>query len=297
MEAMNATEQIEPPKDCLRLSPLAALLADWQTEAEAARAAYESGTPRGPITALPHLDRHLGGFLCPGLHVVHGAPGTGKTALALQIAASCGAPALFVSCEMRPLELMRRVTARVTQTYLGRLKTGEIPAGVSLDLARQAAASAPQLVLADATRGYAPPDAILQAAEATRGKAGALLIVMDSVHSWVDGCEIDATEYEKLNAGLMQLRALAHKLDCAVLAIAERNRASMKTGGMSAGAGTRKIEYGAETVLDLSVPEDALENASGEKAVKLRFSKNRNGAAGSSVDLAFHGALQRFTEQ
>jgi replicative DNA helicase len=198
---------------------------------------------------------------------------------------------------MRPLELMRRVTARVTQTYLGRLKTGEIPAGVSLDLARQAAASAPQLVLADATRGYAPPDAILQAAEATRGRAGALLIVMDSVHSWVDGCEIDATEYEKINAGLMQLRALAHRLECPVLAIAERNRMSMKTGGMSAGAGSRKIEYGAETVLDLSVPEDALENASGEKSVKLRFSKNRNGAAGSSVDLAFHGALQRFTEQ
>jgi len=294
---MTATELIAPTDDSLRLSPLAALLTDWEIEAEAARASYESGTPRGPITNLPHLDRHLGGFLCPGLHVVHGAPGTGKTALALQIAAECGAPALFVSCEMRPLELMRRVTARVTQTYLGRLKTGELPAAVSLDLARQAAASAPRLVLADATHGYAKPGDILRAAEGTRGKAGALLIVLDSVHSWIDGCDVDATEYEKINAGLTQLRALAHRLDCPVLAVAERNRMSMKTGGLSAGAGSRKIEYGAETVLDLSVSEDALENASGEKPVKLRFSKNRNGAAGAAVELAFHGALQRFTEQ
>lgn len=293
---MTAVEPLPPPEGTLRLLRFADMFNEWEADAEAAHESYTTGTPRGPVTRLPALDVCYGGFLPQGLHVVHGGPGAGKTALALQVAADCGAPALFVSCEMRPLELMRRVTARATSTYLGRLKSGEFTPDESLALARRGSAAAPDLVLADATRGYVSPDDILVAAEAVRRDSPRLLIVLDSVHSWVDGCEIDATEYEKLNAGLMQLRALAHRLDCAVLAIAERNRASMQKGGVSAGAGSRKIEYGAESVLDLNVADGAIADASGEKPVTLRFSKNRNGAAGASVSLLFHGALQRFRE-
>src|SRR5918996_1264990 len=80
---------------------------------------------RAPVTRIPQLDDVLGGALQPGVHVVHASPGAGKTALALQIAATCGFPALFVTCEMAPLELLRRITARVTETLLGRLKSGE----------------------------------------------------------------------------------------------------------------------------------------------------------------------------
>ena len=59
------------------------------------------GSPGGPVTGLAPVDIALGGYLAEGLHILHGAPGTGRTALSLQIAATCGAAALFVTAEMR----------------------------------------------------------------------------------------------------------------------------------------------------------------------------------------------------
>lgn len=278
------------------VSRLGDLLGDWQAFAERAHESYATGRPRGPVTGLPTLDRELGNLLEPGLHIAHGDPGTGKTAFALQVAATCGCPALFVSCEMSPLELFRRHTARVTETYLGKFKTGELEPSASLLLARRAAAAAPGLVLADATLAFATQRWIRDAALAVRGDSPHLLIVVDSVHSWIDAAPGDAPEYEALNAGLTGLRALAGALSCPILAVAERNRASMKRGGLSAGAGSRKIEYGATTVLDLARDLERSADLSGEVDVDLRIAKNRNGVAGKKVALKFHGALQRFRE-
>jgi replicative DNA helicase len=70
----------------------------------------------------------------------------------------------------------------------------------------------------------------------------------------------------------------------------------MKKGGLNAGAGTRKLEYGASTVIDLTRDEEAREDAAGEVPVTLRLAKNRNGAAGKAIPVKFHGARQRFRE-
>jgi len=285
-----------PAGDAPRIARLGDLLAEWQADAEAATRARVEQRPRGPVSGLTMLDRELGGAFCPGLHVVHGSPGVGKTAFALQIAASCGAPALYVSTEMRALELLRRHVARVTGTFLGRLKSGELPAADSLALARRAAAAAPQLAIADATRAPAVPAWIADAAEATRGNAEHLLIVVDSGHSWAYALAEGAPEYDALNAGLDALGRVAAQLGCAVLVIAERNRAAMASGGLHAAAGSRKFEYQAESVLDLARRKDAEPNAAGEVAITLTIEKNRNGSPGRVVPLTFCGPLQRYTE-
>src|SRR6266545_973070 len=101
---------------------LDALLPAAEAEAAVAHAAAQGGRPRGPVSCFRSLDTALGGALAPGVHVVHGGPGVGKTAFGLQVAATCGFPALFISCEMPPTELVRRITARVTGEFLGRLK-------------------------------------------------------------------------------------------------------------------------------------------------------------------------------
>jgi replicative DNA helicase len=272
------------------------LLEEWQLDAEAAYDARVNKTPRGPISGLSKLDRELGEAFSPGPHLIHGQPGTGKTALALQIAASCGCPCVYVTCEMSPLELFRRQTARVTKTYLGRLKSGEIPPSESLMLAKRAAAAAPDLAFIDATRAPALPVFVRDCAQIVRKDSKHLLIVVDSLHSWAEAWGEEISEYECLNMALRSLRVLAHQLSCPILIVSERNRESMKTGGLSAGAGTRKIEYGAETVLDLSRDPDTRENFSGDVEVKLRLAKNRHGAAGKSVTLLFNGATQSFEE-
>jgi hypothetical protein len=100
-----------------------------------------------------------------------------------------------------------------------------------------------------------------------------------------------------INVAIGALRALAGRLGCPVLGIAERNRASMTSGGLNAAAGSRKFEYTGESVLDLGVDEKGGPlPGPGETAVVLHVAKNRNGAAGKRLHLAFHGALQRFAD-
>jgi replicative DNA helicase len=110
-------------------------------DAQAAHTAHATGQPRGAQTRLPQLDGILGGFLAPGVHLLQAAPGAGKTAFCLQAAADCGFPALFVTAEMPPLALFRRLIARATGTYLGRLQSGELAPEVVEALARRAAGS------------------------------------------------------------------------------------------------------------------------------------------------------------
>jgi replicative DNA helicase len=289
----------------LRLSQL---LSEWEADATAAFEARVKGIPRGPVTGLAALDEALGGVLQPGLHVVHGSPGSGKTAFCLQVAATCGFPALYVTAEMRPLELLRRITARVTGTFLGRLKSGELAPADSLAKAKEAVAALPRLALADACDAFASPEWLREAARAVRGDERHVLLVVDSVHSWSEAAPVpELTEYDRLNAAIAELRVLAGQLGCPVLAVAERNRASMAAGGLSASAGSRKFEYTGESVLDLSAGDREREAPGAavasmapatpnETPVTLTIQKNRNGAAGKRLRLTFHGALQRFTD-
>jgi hypothetical protein len=67
----------------------------------------------------------------------------------------------------------------------------------------------------------------------------------------------------------------------------------MATGGISAGAASRKIEYSAEAIIELaSVGQYDLDS----NRVNLTFSKNRNGRAGVKIGFTFTGATQRFVE-
>lgn len=279
-----------------RLLNFGDLLREFGDDAEAANTALVSGVPRGPVSGLRGLDRELSGAWLPGLHWIHGNAGAGKTAFALQVAAMCGAPALFVTCEMSPVELLRRHTARATGTFLGRLKSGEFSRGDAETLARDAIATAPRLCFADATQAPAPLQFLRDAAQIARGDDRHLLIIVDSLHSWALRLASGLSEYEALNVAIADLQTLAHSLKCPILVVSERSRSAMQSGGLNAGAGTRKIEYSGETVIDLNREPGAKTDGAGEVEIKLTLSKNRHGAAGKPLDLRFNGALQRFTE-
>lgn len=294
---------LEPGLNPPPLLPLRNLIDELGRDAAERYAAKEARTPLGPLSGMADLDDRLGGAFCPGLHILHGSPGSGKTAFALQAAADAGCPALFVTCEMTPLELLRRIIARVTRTFLGKLKTGELPPGKVVELAKKAAATAPFLAILDATQQPATTADVTIAAETVRSlrqDSSHLLIVVDSLHSWADGQDTGGVpEYDRLNNALAALRALSGRLSVPVLAISERNRASMNAGGQSAGAGTRKIEYGAETVLELQAEAESEKmgfDSNGQKDVKLRISKNRNGETGGDISLRFEGRIQAFTQ-
>lgn len=287
-----------------RLCALDGLVEDLLRDADDRARRRAEGLPPGPVTALAPLDRALGGHLVVGLHVLHGDPGAGKTALALQVAATCGAPALYVTAEMPALALLRRIIARVARLNVADLATGAIAGDRLRALAVEAVARAPWLAILDATTGPAPPDAILDALAATRDlarrrgddgtaacQAGAVVVV-DSGHAWAAaaGSGDGATEYERLNDALAALHDVAHRAAAAVLVVAERNRASagVGRGGLHAAAGTRTWEYRAETVIDLDRTDDRPD------VVTVRLPKNRHGPPSGGVALRWHAAQQRF---
>jgi replicative DNA helicase len=295
-DELGSEERVPPPV------LLADLLGELGQEAQRAWEVHQGKRPRGPATGMRSLDRVLGGELSVGLHNLHGAPGTGKTAWTLQAAGSCGCPALFVSCEMRPVELLRRHTARVTSTPLGDLKSGALTAEQVVAKAQEAAAQAPWLALLDATRGSPSPDRLYHLATALRERAGAdhVLVAVDSAHAWAAGLpDAEPNEYERLSLALDALRALAMDLSCPVLAVAERNRITMENGGLNAAAGTRRFEYIAETMIGLAVAtgKDAPAFSQPDtKPIRVMVEKNRNGDFGMALKATFFGRYQRFEE-
>jgi replicative DNA helicase len=283
-----------PPLANPRLLALCDLVDAVGNDYRDAYSARREGRSRGPVTAIPDLDAELGGHLCVGVHGVHGAPGVGKTAFAFQIGAECGVPCLFVSCEMGAEDLLLRLTARVNEVPLSRLREAALSPEEVLPMFDRTAQSHPELVIADATIGSAPPDWLRSALGVTRRGAAHGLVIIDSVNSWAEAVAPDVSEYDALNAGMIALRELGQDHRVAVLCTIERNRASMVSGGLHAGAGSRRLEYACDTVLEMSRDPDARLDAAREVTVTLKISKNRHGAPGRSFPLCFNGALQRF---
>ncbi len=286
------------------VTQLADLVDFFVADAEAAALARETGRPRGPVTGLPSLDDALGGYLAPGVHILQAAPGAGKTAFALQMASDCVYPCLYVTSEMGMLELFRRLIARQTKTYLGRLKSGELGGTESRRLALQTIEKLPNLAFMDATQAYASPLLIADVANSLRDryKSDHVLIALDSLQTWTKSARriaedfANASEYDLITAGLDAISGIAAKLQCPVLAVSHRNRLGNRAdGGLHAGKGSGDLEYASETVIDLT-RKDEQPDTNGETRIKATIHKNRHGIPGLSYDFAFSGRLQSFRD-
>lgn len=270
--------------------------------------ARTTGSLIGPITGFDSVDRELCGALYPGLHVVTGNTGAGKTAFCLQVACQCGFPALYVTCEMSALELLRRITARVTETPLHQFKNPReaLPAALMKKKVEESIRAAPHLVIADSTLAFWDANAILEEAERLKKtlEFEHILVVIDSLHAWASW--LPSEEYDRLNVALKSFRMIAAELKCPVLYIAEQSKAANmsdaqgKGYGSAAPAGFRGIEYGAESLIGLRAKTDEkgkpITDAYGVTPVTLTFHKNRNGAAGKPIPMKFDGAFQKFSE-
>ena len=288
-----------------RLTLLSDLIAEFVSDTEEAQKFLESGKPRGPVTGLSRIDEAFGGFFAPGLHTLQAAPGAGKSAFSLQIASNCMFPALYVTAEMSVLELFRRLIARETETYLGRLKTGELGAKEAERLAIETVNKLPNFAILDGTCGYASPQQIYEIAEALKDRANTsqVLVVIDSIQVWaktvrgVDAEFVGASEYELINAALGSLSTLATQLRSPVLAVSHRNRQGNRSqdASLHAAKGSGEVEYLAESVIDLTRKEEQ-PDANGEVEIQLKILKNRHGVPGINFPLKFSGRIQKFRE-
>jgi replicative DNA helicase len=297
------SEPIEIPPPAFR--PIRDYLDSVVTLAQLRHECANQGLSFGPETPWEQVTKVWGGVIPQGLHTILGGPGAGKSAFALQLAAECGCPCLFVTCEMTPEELLRRIAARVHRTAVGKFKNGDISGPEVRDLVSEALDSCTELYIANGMTEYISPEQIISLTEQIRKDNGHVLIVIDSFHAWVqsDPSPSSASEYDRLNAAVGQLLTIAANLKCPVIAVTEQNRASFGKHApeekLHAGAGTRKLEYSPETVLSLRRVNSDNEEQNGNKDTDmiLTFEKNRNGAQGAKIPLIFQSEYMGFKEK
>jgi hypothetical protein len=99
-------------------------------EWERGLAEWRSGFERRPVTTgLRSVDELLGGGLRERrIYVLAGAPGSGRTSLALRLAhaaATAGCPVLYVSYECEDVEIRARLVASVVKTPFGQMLAPE----------------------------------------------------------------------------------------------------------------------------------------------------------------------------
>ena len=190
--------------------------------------------------------------------------------------------------------------ARQTNTFLGKLKSGELSSDAIHQLGLTAAGKLPHIVLMDATAGVASLDHIGKTASKLKARFNAktVLVAIDSLHVWARSLmRGQGNEFEIISEGTARATELAAVLDSPIIALCHRNREGNKrTGGagLHAARDSGDIEYESWSVLDLHRDMEGREDSNGEVSVTMRFYKNRSNGVTAPVETMFCGRLQSF---
>jgi replicative DNA helicase len=246
-------------------------------------------------TGFRSIDQMLGGGLRRGdLLILGGDVASGKSALALAIALRVGARrvnAAYYSGEMTPERVLERALA-----IEGRVRIDDLRLG-TLDERARAAVGAVAVRLRDALPDIdrIPHGGMAALAAAIETRPEVELLVVDSLESLVLGAR---TRDEELAQAVVDLKALALRLNVAVLATAqlsglmprEDRRPHLDDFG-ALGA----VKHHADVVLALFREAMYEPQRQIEGATELLVRKNRNGGTGY-IDLYFYSQWMRFED-
>jgi replicative DNA helicase len=299
VELAARVESITTRDDAGRLAYPEDLVPGVLDDVREAREAYQANGDHvtGVRSGLKRLDEILGGFQ-PGLTILSGGPGTGKTTLALQMAADvskAGTPALYVTFENSPEQLTVKGIAATGKLNSRDVKRGRLPISEIEDAAATWQRKAQRLAIIegrpDLTRGQ-----IRGRARRLMNRFGAerCLIIVDYLQLYAKAAQDlrgFASLREKVETMGNELRDVGMRLRSPVLALSSQNRSADygKKGGGSARMDTLKesgdLEYSADAVAFLTESEERMATAPA-RALNLTVAKNRHGETGA-VDLIF----------
>jgi replicative DNA helicase len=291
-----------------RLQWASALLPQVLADAEARRLQREAtgSAVLGVSTGLAQLDHLLGG-LNEGLYLLAGAPGMGKTTLALQFAAAAteDVPVVVVTFEHAPANLTLKLLCARAGVNLRDVQRGY----ADLAKLRRAAEAwqplAERLAVMEGSSQLTVAQVRTQARRAMQQhQTERCLVVVDYLQLWAKVAEdlrgnFSVRERVDMLGGL--LRELALGLRSPVLALASQNRSA---GNYGNGKGTAALdslkesgdlEYAADVVLFLTEAQERLATPPA-RAVELIVAKNRHGETGK-VGLIFRPDVGTMREE
>ena len=276
------------------------------TAAEAAFQAIQArqeteANPDAVTTGLAGLDQLIGGFYGSNLVVLAARPGMGKTAIALNVvdhvAGVLQAPTCLVSLEMTCQEVMERCFASVGSIDGRKFRTGEKLAPHErdrLDTAKRIVGGY-KLWIDDQPRRNIVQIAA-NARSIKRQRPDLKLLVVDYIQM-VDAEKPWERRSEQVANITRSLKELAKELNIVVLALSQLNREvdkrEDKRPKLSDLRESGNIEQDADTILFVHRPE-YYEPGVKPGMAELIIAKNRNGATGEIIPLAFKKEYTRF---
>lgn len=262
-------------------------------------------------SGIPALDTHLAGGMVPGVYVVAGMPGGGKSALALQLAAdtaATGRRVLVVTAEMTVGQCVARVCSHFSKTGASGVKTfkwsdwehmGKARDPRGAEAVRHLVEEVPGLKIVDPS-GMESLDELAPMLE-DAAKAGVSLVVVDYLQRMPAPSEAsDADEYKRVGAVADFFMDAAKELGLRILVLTSTGRAaragSKALDSTTAGLGSSSIEYNATATIGLT-PGERADN--GGRVVRLSVDKARRGIPTGKkhpIELVFDGAYNTFTQ-
>ena len=296
-EARNALEQLSDADSRGAAQSSGASLHDFMRFREE----IEQGRRLTVKTGFSCLDGLLGGLAPGGLYILAARPGVGKSALGIALADMMAkdTPVLYASLEMTAEELNARRVAAVSTApcSFGKLLFEKLP-----DEDDEAVANACALLAERGLHILAVSSLSVPGLEIQARNVKASVVFVDYL-GLLSAADRKASEYDRITQISGDLKKMAKRLHCVVVALCQLNRESV-TGGaaesrpkLSQLRSSGAIEQDADGVLLLHRPNygqpEAAESQSAPQPFFVDVAKNRHGRTGS-VELTWYAAVNRF---
>ena len=258
-----------------------------------------AGGLRGVPTGFIDLDNKLAGMQDANLLILAARPGTGKTAMVLNIAQRVAVkektPVGIFSLEMSKEELVDRLLVSQADIDAWRLKTGKLSDDDFTRLSEAMGELAEAPLFIDDTPGISIME-MRTKARRLQVEQGVKLIIVDYLQLADSGRRYD-NRVQEVSIISQGLKNLARELRLPVLACSQLSRAVEARGTrvpeLSDLRESGSIEQDADVVMFL-YREEGDQTTWGEQiATKLRIAKHRNGPL-AEIDLMFRGDRIRF---
>jgi replicative DNA helicase len=252
---------------------------------------------RGVSTGFVDIDNKLAGLQKSNLIILAARPGTGKTALVLNIAQkaainSRSAVGIF-SLEMSKEELVDRLLVSQSEIDAWKLKTGKLSEDDSEKLTNAMGELAEAPIFIDDTPGMS----IMEMRTKSRRlqmEQNVKLIIVDYLQL-MHGTNTES-RVQEVSEISQSLKNLARELKIPILAVSQLSRAvesrSTKVPQLADLRESGAIEQDADVVMFLYRQDDVVDKFN-QYVVKLLIAKHRNGPTGQ-IDLLFRGDKIKF---